>query len=428
MPGKLNPLLDDSEYAYATGRVRALEARLIDAARLSHMVDAPSVDEASRYLAETEYGGAWEPGAQFKDIILSLHQELARTYREAYEYVPEAGVVDMFALRHLFEGFKVVMKASQEDLAADAKAGSGETGRPRAADRKQAAGDTSNGAGLEAAFMIVTSDFLNEHPGELREFLGKMAAYGVFGDLPGEFRDALSEAYKARSEGMMGSAIDLILDRSASSLSLSMAKKKRNDLLIELWTSWIDMMNLNATLRVKARAEGRAKLATANEAASEGVGSSPGAAFPGEPDLSMSNNRRGAPLGDGRGAGERDRFSMKVLLPGGAIPKEKYATAYGLPWHEIPAVFSGDTIATVCREGIDGYLAEGSFSKLEKEIDDRILGFVKKFRHVSMGAEVVAGYLLAKEFEIKNLRLIMFGKMYGSSSDSIRERLRDING
>lgn len=430
MPGKVDPFLDDSEYANATGRVRSLEARLLDGVRLSHMADAPSAEEATRYLAETEYGGAWESGADFKDIILSLHKEVARTYREAFEYSPEAGIVDMFALRHLFEGFKVAMKAARGPRSPgagpgqglDAGVGAEEARRPlrpqRAASETSGFGET----GPDAAFMIVTSDFLGEDPGVLKEWFLEMAAYGEFGDLPGEFRDALDEAFEARSAGAMGSAIDLVLDRHALNLCLSMARRKRNDLLIDLWSSWIDMINLAAMLRIKARAERRSNVQSLRGAEAPGSGV---AGF--ESGDKRSEGSGGAP-GRELAAGGWSPLLAKALVPGGRVPEDRFLAAYGEPWREMPAVFGGDPIAAICKEGVEGYLAEGSFARLEKEMDRRILGFVKRFRYISMGPEVVAGYLLAKEFEAKNLRFIMFGKMYGSSPDAIRERLRDVNG
>ncbi|HHY38336.1 MAG TPA: hypothetical protein GX507_05350 [Clostridia bacterium] len=442
MPGKIDPFLDDSEYANAMGRVRSLEARLLDAVKLSHMVDAPSAEEAARYLAETEYGGAWEPGADFKDIILSLHKEVARTYREAFEYSPEPGIVDMFALRHLFEGFKTAMKAAKVAQSVGGVAGQGVNPPASALEearkslKPQRAVTESVGFGgaradaasrADAAFMIVTSDFLGEDPAVLKEWFMQAATYGEFDDFPSEFRDALNEAFEARSKGAMGSTIDSILDRHSSNLCLSMARKKRNDLLVDLWSSRIDMINLAATLRMKARVERRSRLQSLRGTGAEET----------EVALPESGGEVAVEVGAGRATG-RDLPSAgegalltslaRSLIPGGKVPEDRFLAAYGEPWREMPAVFGGDPIAAVCKEGVEGYLAEGSFARLEKEMDRRILGFVKRFRHVSMGPEVIAGYLLAKEYEAKNLRFIMFGKMYGSSPDAIKERLRDVNG
>lgn len=436
MPGKIDPFLDDSEYANAMGRVRSLEARLLDAVKLSHMVDAPSAEEAVRYLAETEYGGAWEPGADFKDIILSLHKEVARTYREAFEYSPEPGIVDMFALRHLFEGFKVAMKAAKVAQGAGGVAGPGvnppaftleEARKPLEPRRAVTESAGFDGARADAAFMIVTSDFLGEDPAVLKEWFLQAAAYGEFDDFPSEFQDALNEAYEARSRGAMGSTIDLILDRHSSNLCLEMARKKRNDLLVDLWSSRIDLINLAATLRMKARAEKRSKLQSLRGAGVEEAESAltePG----GEVAVEVGAGRATGRNLPSAGEGALLTSLARSLIPGGKVPEDRFLAAYGEPWREMPAVFGKDPIAAVCKEGVEGYLAEGSFARLEKEIDRRILGFVKRFRYVSMGPEVVAGYLLAKEYEAKNLRFIMFGKMHGSSPDAIKERLRDVNG
>jgi len=42
------------------------------------------------------------------------------------------------------------------------------------------------------------------------------------------------------------------------------------------------------------------------------------------------------------------------------------------------------------------------------------------------GAEAIFSLLFAKELEIKNLRLILVGKVNGLSADFIKERLREV--
>lgn len=67
---------------------------------------------------------------------------------------------------------------------------------------------------------------------------------------------------------------------------------------------------------------------------------------------------------------------------------------------------------------------EISFVKLESVSDEIIGEFISDLRRVPFGAETVVSYLLSKEAEIKNTRIVMAGKLAGLSSDKIRERLR----
>jgi len=77
------------------------------------------------------------------------------------------------------------------------------------------------------------------------------------------------------------------------------------------------------------------------------------------------------------------------------------------------------------REAIIEYLKDRSLTKLEKASDDIIMNQVKKGKYVSLGIEPIIGYMMAKETEIKNIRIIMVGKINNVSPGIIKERLRD---
>jgi V/A-type H+-transporting ATPase subunit C len=56
---------------------------------------------------------------------------------------------------------------------------------------------------------------------------------------------------------------------------------------------------------------------------------------------------------------------------------------------------------------------------LEKLSDNYIMAYVRKALFTAFGLEPLIGYLIAKENEIKNLRIIMVGKINGISNDII---------
>ncbi len=62
---------------------------------------------------------------------------------------------------------------------------------------------------------------------------------------------------------------------------------------------------------------------------------------------------------------------------------------------------------------------------LERRADDIWFGVAKSAKYVSFGAEIAIGYIVALEYEVKNVRIILAGKEAGLSADVIRERLRD---
>lgn len=50
----------------------------------------------------------------------------------------------------------------------------------------------------------------------------------------------------------------------------------------------------------------------------------------------------------------------------------------------------------------------------------------KSSKYITFGPEPIFSYIVAKETEIKNLRIIMVSKTNGISPEAIRERVRDL--
>jgi len=105
----MNEFSRDTRYAYATGRVRGLERRMLARADFARLLDAPTLDAALALLSDTPYGprlslGPWEE---------ALRQEEAA----AHEIVDELDVTGMLAAalraRHDFHNLKVFLKAKR---------------------------------------------------------------------------------------------------------------------------------------------------------------------------------------------------------------------------------------------------------------------------------------------------------------------------
>ena len=61
---------------------------------------------------------------------------------------------------------------------------------------------------------------------------------------------------------------------------------------------------------------------------------------------------------------------------------------------------------------------------LEKAADDTMMELAQVAKRVAFGIEVAAGYIIAREIEAKNIRILINGKKNGDAAQSIRERLR----
>lgn len=115
----------------------------------------------------------------------------------------------------------------------------------------------------------------------------------------------------------------------------------------------------------------------------------------------------------------------KLLLDGGTIAKEVY---YG--YSDKPADSFADDIRSsrygdAVQKGLEMVKSGKNSSGLEKALDDLLMSYIRRARLVTIGVEPLIAYLFAKETEIRNVRMIMTGKINNLPSDMIRERLRE---
>lgn len=67
----------------------------------------------------------------------------------------------------------------------------------------------------------------------------------------------------------------------------------------------------------------------------------------------------------------------------------------------------------------------GSYGdSFEKKSDDYLTEYMGRSKAISFGAEPLVGYLWAKEIEVKNLRIILYGKIYNMEKEKVFAELR----
>ena len=92
----------------------------------------------------------------------------------------------------------------------------------------------------------------------------------------------------------------------------------------------------------------------------------------------------------------------------------------------LPIKLKAYKIGRVLSKIVEEYKNTNSLNSFEKSMDDYLVEIVRKAKSIHYGAEVIFSFLFAKELEIKNLRLILVGKVNGLSADFIKERLREV--
>lgn len=117
-------------------------------------------------------------------------------------------------------------------------------------------------------------------------------------------------------------------------------------------------------------------------------------------------------------------FIGKLLLKGGEISEEFYFTGFDKSIESFVDDLSSTKYGDTVKRGWEMYTAKKNISGLEKLLDDFLMRFIRRSKLITMGVEPFIAYLFAKDTEIRNVRIIMTGKINRLNDDLIRERLR----
>ncbi|WP_097027329.1 V-type ATP synthase subunit C [Clostridium peptidivorans] len=120
------------------------------------------------------------------------------------------------------------------------------------------------------------------------------------------------------------------------------------------------------------------------------------------------------------------KFLEEALISGGYIENSILTNSLNDSIENIYTKLLGTRYEKVFKASIDAFADNGNLGYLEKTMDNYLTDYLKKSKYVSFGAEPIISYILAKETEIKIIRMIMVSKLNNISPDIIKERLRDV--
>ncbi|MFO8192776.1 MAG: V-type ATP synthase subunit C [Bacillota bacterium] len=329
--------IDDTAYAYAVGRIRALEARLLDQNRFDRMIDASSAEEVLKMLTESEYASSFGELSNIHDFETILSSELRHIFDLLETITPWPELIAIMALRYDVHNLKVLFKARYLDIKSNLliPVGTCPTGK-----------------------------------------MVQAVAEDDFRDLPDRLRIAAEKVNEDFLVNHDPQVIDLILDQALFEELISRAEKANVPFLKGLFIRQIDLINLKTLVRVKNMGFGR-------------------------------------------------EFFKKAFLPNGNLSFDQLGGSIDEPLESLIVQLGMTEYATLVDEGIRDWLDRGTASRFEKLADDYITAYLKKGKWMPFGPEPLIGYLWAKEVELKNIRLILVGKINKLPAEAIRERIRD---
>lgn len=204
----------------------------------------------------------------------------------------------------------------------------------------------------------------------------EMVQSNDFSELPQAMRQAASEAMASFAKSRDPQRIDLILDAACYADMLSAGESSGVKFAVRLVRARIDLTNVLTAVRV----------------------------------LRMKS-------------GELGKLLLRDALIAGGEISVKELTA----WCED----GEETLWERLRYGVYGKLSEAvggteaALREIERGIDHVHMELIREAKFAAYGAEVLIGYLLAREYEVKNLRILLAGRELGLSTETIRERMRD---
>ncbi|MDR1439364.1 MAG: V-type ATPase subunit [Clostridiales bacterium] len=355
--------MSNQSYAYAMGRIRAVERKMIGKAQLDRMIDAKSADDAVRILREFGYGragGAADAAAAYGDggsggsgsigsgsigsigggsgYERLLEEENDKLTGFMAEISPEPLLLDVFLRKYDYHNIKVLLKSEFSGRGGDAP--------------------------LSAAGIVP--------PRKLADIVRDRS----LSELPRAMAAGIAGAVAAYQKALDPQAIDIALDRAAYSQMLEEARELGSPFLTGLVEIYVDLANIGAFARIRA--------------------------------MNKSLD-----------------FLRGALLDGGAVDKGVFARHFADSTDNFIAALQFTPYGPMCEAGLKAWQAGGSLTAFERLADDFVMEYARAAKLKPFGPDLLVAHLVARQAELKNVRIVLVGKTNGIPGDTIRERLRE---
>ncbi|HEX3021918.1 MAG TPA: V-type ATPase subunit [Lachnospiraceae bacterium] len=116
-------------------------------------------------------------------------------------------------------------------------------------------------------------------------------------------------------------------------------------------------------------------------------------------------------------------FFESCYVNGGRLTKEVFLNNYSVPFSAVTSSFANKYCNTEIQKGLEGYESNHNFSDLEILLQNALINHLKKAKLISYGAEIIYAYLMAKENELRQIRLLLTCKLKNISNGILIRKL-----
>jgi V/A-type H+-transporting ATPase subunit C len=224
---------EDRRYAYAVGRTRALETKLLDKDILGRVLETREAESSLAILKERDYLQELAGLEDIHDFEEGLNRELLKLYDLLKEISPQPELIELFQVKYDFHNLKVFLKTSLPSLS-----------------------EAERGKKEEGELPLITLGLVEP------EIMEKAIKEEDYRNLPPGYQEAIEKTKERFLETKEDSQeIDLVLDRELYSLLWEKAATSRNEFLKEFFQIQIDLFNLNIWARMRRLKKGKEFLA-----------------------------------------------------------------------------------------------------------------------------------------------------------------------
>ncbi len=204
----------------------------------------------------------------------------------------------------------------------------------------------------------------------------EMTKSGKFEALPANMAKAAGEAVASYSKNRNPQQIDLLLDKACFADMTADAAQSGVQFAKELVAEKIDLTNLLITVRILRR-----------------------------------------------GGSNTDRvFLEDALIGGGKNDVSYFLSLYDLGEEKLWSKLYYSEYGKISEQLFE---TSRTLTDVERVADNYWMESIRRAKLIPYGSEVLIAFLLAHEYEVRNLRILLAGKEAGLSNETIRERIRN---
>ena len=325
--------LEDWRYAFATARIRSMQAQMLSNTLLSSMASSENFEAALDCLSSTEYAQL-AAGKDMESIENALLEKRSYTRKTVCDLFVDEFIGELFKARTDLANIRLAVRRTVTD--------------------KPIGIDYSNDGNI---------------PSELLDQIFEQENYDL---LPGFLVSAVENAvlsYYNNNHDVR--QIDYSIDIFQAEFQLATSRKLNLPFMTELFKMQIDLTNIQTMLRLKYRNQ--------------------------EDDSSF--------------------------IPGGYLEPKRLTHCLDLAHEAIAPLFFATPYHDLIAKGVTYLIANNSFLVLEQQCAEHLMGFLKTTDQITAGPQPLIAYLLAKENEIRNIRMILTAKKNLLDTKMILDRL-----